>query len=427
MRRLYLIAIALAACSGKSEPRETHDISAAPVKPAAAASAGTVTSLPGEPVRAGGGQNDPKPLPVVDCPVAEQAGEDNEHLVDRLLDRANLAFDGGRLGEAWTCADRAADLEPASVEAHHLRAAALAGLGHEADAETAYTMALALDPEDPETLRAAADFYINVKQDKSKDSLWVGLELARRGSARATARRRGNTQLRAGLALLEGQALDDLGKSDEALARIDEALRLQPNLTDAIHERGVALFNLGRFDEAKAQFTRVLGDDPDDPYAHHFLALVYEWEGRTADAAAHEQRARELDPQDFPPPVIISPEEFRAVVDRVVAGLSPERKAELIGVPIEIVDLPAKADLVAVDPPFPPTILGLYRGLPKDAQPGPGDKDVPPRAIVLYRLNLGRAVKTRAELDEQIERTLLHEIGHLEGLDEDDLRRRNLD
>jgi predicted Zn-dependent protease with MMP-like domain len=50
-----------------------------------------------------------------------------------------------------------------------------------------------------------------------------------------------------------------------------------------------------------------------------------------------------------------------------------------------------------------------------------------PRAILLYRLNLARAVRSRDELSEQIRRTLLHEIGHLEGLDEDDLRRRGLD
>src|SRR5262249_53774225 len=156
-----------------------------------------------------------------------------------------------------------------------------------------------------------------------------------------TARRRGNATLRANLALLEGQALDDLGKSDEALGRVEEALHLSPNLTDAIHERGVALFNLGRFAQARSEFTRVLADDPDDPYAHHFLALTYEWEGRTADAAAHEQRARELDPADFPAPIVISVEEFRAEIDRVVAGLTPERRAELADVPIEIADVPA--------------------------------------------------------------------------------------
>jgi predicted Zn-dependent protease with MMP-like domain len=48
-------------------------------------------------------------------------------------------------------------------------------------------------------------------------------------------------------------------------------------------------------------------------------------------------------------------------------------------------------------------------------------------SIVLYRKNLARAVKSRVELSEQIRDTLLHEIGHLEGLDEDDLRRRGME
>jgi predicted Zn-dependent protease with MMP-like domain len=92
---------------------------------------------------------------------------------------------------------------------------------------------------------------------------------------------------------------------------------------------------------------------------------------------------------------------------------------------IEIVDLPDKADLAAVKPPFPPTILGLYRG-PVGKGPHVVHTGEAP-SIVLYRKNLARAVKTRAELSEQIRDTLLHEIGHLEGLDEDDLRRRGME
>jgi predicted Zn-dependent protease with MMP-like domain len=90
---------------------------------------------------------------------------------------------------------------------------------------------------------------------------------------------------------------------------------------------------------------------------------------------------------------------------------------------VEIADLPDPEDLRAVQPPFPPTILGLYRG-PVGRAPTVGDETP---SIVLYRKNLARAVKTRVELSEQIRDTLLHEIGHLEGLDEDDLRRRGME
>jgi predicted Zn-dependent protease with MMP-like domain len=84
-------------------------------------------------------------------------------------------------------------------------------------------------------------------------------------------------------------------------------------------------------------------------------------------------------------------------------------------------------DLAAVKPPFPPTILGLYRGPVGHAAQLPTQPGEEAPSIVLYRKNLARAVKTRAELSEQIRDTLLHEIGHLEGLDEDDLRRRGME
>ena len=94
---------------------------------------------------------------------------------------------------------------------------------------------------------------------------------------------------------------------------------------------------------------------------------------------------------------------------------------------IEIADLPDPIDLAAVTPPFPPTILGLYRGPVGHAATVPPAAGEDPPSILLYRKNLARAVKTRRELSEQIRDTLLHEIGHLEGLDEDDLRRRGME
>jgi predicted Zn-dependent protease with MMP-like domain len=122
--------------------------------------------------------------------------------------------------------------------------------------------------------------------------------------------------------------------------------------------------------------------------------------------------------------------EFQREVDTIIDALPAERRAHVKAIRIEIADLPDPADLAAVKPPFPPTILGLYRG-PVGRSPVAGhwaplaEGEAP--SIVLYRKNLGRAVKTRAELTEQIRDTLLHEIGHLEGLDEDDLRRRGME
>jgi predicted Zn-dependent protease with MMP-like domain len=157
------------------------------------------------------------------------------------------------------------------------------------------------------------------------------------------------------------------------------------------------------------------------------LGLAEEGLGDQTGADAELARAVQLAPTEITPPVMISPAEFKGEVDAVIATLPPERRARVLATKIEITDLPLAEDLAAVSPPFPPTILGLFRGpvghAAQDA-PQPGDEPV---SIVLYRKNLARAVKTRTELSEQIRDTLLHEIGHLEGLDEDDLRRRGME
>ncbi len=46
---------------------------------------------------------------------------------------------------------------------------------------------------------------------------------------------------------------------------------------------------------------------------------------------------------------------------------------------------------------------------------------------MLYQRNLERFARTREELIEQIGITVMHEVGHLIGLDEDDLWERGLD
>ncbi len=120
-------------------------------------------------------------------------------------------------------------------------------------------------------------------------------------------------------------------------------------------------------------------------------------------------------------------EQFRAEVEASIASLPANQRVLLDEVAVEVSDLPALGDLQAVEPPFSPTILGIFRGLPLGVERAPGQPPAMARTIVLYRKNLMRAVKSRAELSEQIRRTLIHEIGHVSGLDEDALRRRGLE
>lgn len=424
-RALALAAVCAAACKGEpgkapAPPPEPGGSAVMPSPTASAPAAAAATAPRPQDVRPH------HETPVVECPADVPEGADDDARLAALLDTANKQIVASQFGAAWTCADRASDLVPTSVEAHHLRGAALAAMGRDGEAQLAYALALSLDPDDPETLRAVADFYINGKSDRGRDALRLGFELAQRGSRRVQARRRRNPPLAADLALLEGQALNDLGRSDEALGRIEVALRLAPGRGDALHEKGVALFDLSRFAEARQAFERALAVQPDDAYTHQMLGLVLEQLGDQATADRELARALELAPTELTAPVMVPADEFRREVDAIIDALPADRRHHVRSVRIEVADLPDPADLAAVKPPFPPTILGLYRGpvgrphvvqLPDGEQP----------SIVLYRKNLGRAVKTRAELTEQIRDTLLHEIGHLEGLDEDDLRRRGME
>src|SRR5258706_3196733 len=298
--RWVVAAMLLVGCKGNPTPppEQTHGSAAAattPVKP---------VHVEGESVRPHHEQ------PVVECLARIPDNADDDTRVQALLDQANRDIERGQYGAAWTCADRAADLSPTSVEAHHLRGASLAALNRDSEAQLAYSLALALDPDDPETLRAVADFYINGKGERGRDALRLGLELAQRGSRRAAARRRRNPPLAADLSVLEAQALNDLGRNDEALARVDAALRIAPGRGDALHEKGVALFDLSRVSEAKSVLQKALGIQPDDAYTHQMLGLTLE---QLKDPSADDElrRAITLAPGELWPPVLVGKAEFQ--------------------------------------------------------------------------------------------------------------------
>jgi tetratricopeptide (TPR) repeat protein len=380
--------------------------------------------------------------------------------VAALLDRAGELFDADRFDDALACAEEAARQAPGSVEAHHDRAAALVHLGRMDEARDAIALALALDPDDPETLEASADLHIN-QLPPVPDRSAIGLEHARRGFRRAA----GRDRMRASrLALLEGQALIDLGRSVEALRRLDAAVALAPKLTAAEYERGVALFELCRFAEAHRSFERVLASAPDHVHALYHLGLVEERVGDPRTAETHLGDASARDPGSFPRPPSMSAEEFATRVRARLAALPADVQADLSGVRVETAELPALEDLVAESPPLSPTILGLFRGLPLDWETGSGRRppqagratkgrrvsspgqggavasdadsegqragascEPPERTIVLYRRNLLRSVRDLGEVDAAISRTLLHEIGHLRGEDDGSLRDRGLE
>ncbi len=341
-----------------------------------------------------------------------------------LSDAAERARKAGRPEAALLCAEEALEVDARDRAPLRERALALAELDRDADARAALSRLLAADPDDPATLLVAADLHVNHFGDR--DSLEAGLDLALRGAARAVSGPRADPSLAPRLLVLAGMAANDLGHSREALHHLEEAVARNPRDVDAQYERGVALFELCRFASARRAFERVLRQSPRDPWALHHLGLLAERAGD--ERRAHELlgRAARIAPRDLLPPVQLSRSAFEAELRRALAELPDAERAALSGVPVDVEEIPAYGDLTAVEPPLSPSILGLFRG-PSLGEPCPAGEEPSCRSIVLYRRNLLRFSRDRAQLSEQVRVTLMHELGHLHGESDEGLRARGLE
>jgi tetratricopeptide (TPR) repeat protein len=339
------------------------------------------------------------------------------------LSAARKFYDLQEYSKALSCAAKWTALTPEDPQGHSERAAALAALGNLEAAQMAYSRALALAPDQLDALLGAAHLYaVRLPSSRERDELAAlysekGLSLAKR---------EGDQKLVEQFALLSAMAFNDLGESQRAYERAEEALQLGPDNTDARYERGLALFELCRFGEATLAFRSLLGDPEHRARAHHQLGLLGERSGQFQAAERHFAQARQLSPDDFPEMSLPSPDAFKEEVAKAVRALPADMRRDLSGVPVTAEELPSDADLLSSEPPLSPAILGLFRGPPL-GEDCPLGLDGSCRSVALYRRNLGHAVRSLEELREQIRTTLLHEIGHLRGEDDPELAARGLE
>jgi predicted Zn-dependent protease with MMP-like domain len=296
-----------------------------------------------------------------------------------------------------------------------LAALALCACGRPAAAPASAADPSTLSSEAQEALDRGDDERALAKADEALRALDIRPRAPRREPA-----------LEVSLLVTAAGAENDLGRPDLALPRAERALRLAPSDAGAAWERALALWELCRFEEAEGAFQRVLALAPEDPWAIHHLGLAAERRGDERRARTLLAKATRLAPDDFPPEVAIEPARFTAEVKQAIASLPEAERRALSAVPIEVADLPEVDDLVAVEPPLSPGLLGLFRG-PSEGEPCLPEDGPTCRSIVLYRKNLARFTRDRRELRRQIETTLRHELGHLHGEDDDALRRRGLE
>jgi predicted Zn-dependent protease with MMP-like domain len=175
-------------------------------------------------------------------------------------------------------------------------------------------------------------------------------------------------------------------------------------------------------DAARAVLEQLVREEPQFAEARHALALVYEELGQFEPCVRELLEVRRLDAaSDAAEGFDLGRVEarIRATAEKVLEELPAKFRRRLIGVPVLVEERPSEA---LVSERFDPRSLGLFEG-PTDAERQIGDVAPTPTRIVLYAANLAAFVDPNddVELAGEVEVTLLHEIGHYFGLDEDEL------
>lgn len=113
----------------------------------------------------------------------------------------------------------------------------------------------------------------------------------------------------------------------------------------------------------------------------------------------------------------ISDDEFDRAVEEALAGL-PERFTHVLeNIAITVADEPTERERGTMDRPYG-ELLGLYQGVPLTRRTT-GYSGVMPDIITIFKGPHERVCHTRSQLIAQIRKTVLHEIGHYFGFDDE--------
>lgn len=115
----------------------------------------------------------------------------------------------------------------------------------------------------------------------------------------------------------------------------------------------------------------------------------------------------------------ISAGQFEAYVEEAVASLPPAFRKYLENIVIVVEEEPSDEDYDETDLPDDEDLFGIFRGVPYFDRSSTVSHL--PAQIAIFRGPILRACATRGEAVQEIRDTVVHEIGHMLGLGDDEM------
>ena len=113
--------------------------------------------------------------------------------------------------------------------------------------------------------------------------------------------------------------------------------------------------------------------------------------------------------------------DFEAIVVRALEELPPRFREALQNIDIQVRWRPTLAELRRARVRRGHSLFGLYLGVPLTMR-GHHYSMTLPDTILIYQLPHERSYRDEVQMVEQVRKTVLHEIGHYMGIDEDRLQ-----
>lgn len=188
--------------------------------------------------------------------------------------------------------------------------------------------------------------------------------------------------------------------------------------------KGEALFNLARFEETKAILEPLTLEDFDEPMVYYLLGCLAERRGEDDVARRLFETAHRLSPQEFAIPIDVTEEHAIEIYEQCMLELPDPIAWHLKEVPILVSPLPTEELIKSFDPPLDPLLLGVFLGQPRGTPESSWPTDQP--RILLFHKNIAKLADDFETVEDELRKTLFHEVGHYLGFDEDQLEEMGL-